>query len=395
MGPEGMRVAIVGAGIAGLTAAIALREIGADCHVYERATHLREIGAGIQLSPNGTRILHRLGLAEPLARVATRPRAVEVRRWDDDSLIGRTPLGEPCEELYGAPYYVLRRADLHQTLLERLPQGIVHLGLKCTRVDVDRERPRVDFANGHTVEADLVLAADGIRSSVRSQLLGDEPRFSGISVYRGVVPSHLVDHDPEGPRVLIRTGPGRHAVAYPVDNGRLVSFVATTPDRGEWREESWTAEGDPVDLLSHYEGWAPPLRALFEAAESVTRWALYDRPSVQGWTTPNLALVGDAAHPMLPFGAQGASQAVEDVAALAACLDQVSPDDLPKALQRYETVRRERTRTVQSFVQKNERDHHADDGREQIDRDRRALDEWSLEGRGWLFGYHAEKEAVE
>ena len=391
---KSIRVAIVGAGIAGLTAAIALHRIGIPARVYERADHLREVGAGIQLSPNGTRILHDLGLGPALDRVSVRPEFIEVRRWENDAPLARTRLGDDCEAMYGAPYLVLHRAELHRTLLDHVPDDTVRLGMACEGLERGPDGGTVlRFADGSSVTADLVIGADGIRSTMRDHLLCDEPRFSGHTVFRGVVDADRVPHSAVWPRVQIRMGPEQHCVSYPISSGRQVSFAATAPADDRWSTEAWDAPGDVDELLRAYQGWSTELRAMLAAATSVTRWMLFDRPAVSQWTNHSLALVGDAAHPMLPFGAQGASQAIEDIAVLAAALRD-GTDDVPGALHRYESVRRPRTRRVQEFIQDNEKDHHVADGEEQRTRDAESGQDWGLRQRAWLFGYHAEKEVT-
>ncbi|MEU6219986.1 FAD-dependent monooxygenase [Streptomyces sp. NPDC047022] len=386
-----MKIAVVGGGIAGLTTAVALTRAGVRCQVFEQTRHLREIGAGIQLSPNGSRPLHRLGLGPALRDIAVRPEAISVRRWDSGEELARTSLGSACEDMYGTPYYTVHRAELHQLLLEQLPRSIVHLGMRCVQADDLGDSARLHFDDGSTADADAVIGADGIRSAVRAQLLGDQPRFSGHQVFRGVVPARHAPRLAENPRVAIWMGPGQHCVAYPISGGRLISFAASAP-AGDWSVESWTAEGHLTDLLDTYGGWAGELRELLSGAPTVTRWALHDRPPVDRWTTGRLALVGDAAHPMLPFGAQGASQAIEDAMVLAACLASGNTAEVPETLKRYESVRRPRTEQVQRFIQENERNHHVDDGQAQQKRDIAMDGEWALKGRQWLFGYDYDEE---
>jgi salicylate hydroxylase len=386
------RIAVVGAGIAGLVAAAALQRHGVRGQVFEQTRHLREIGAGIQVSPNGSRVLHRLGLGATLARVATRPAALEVRRWDDGSLLARSPLGDTCEAAFGFPYYTIHRADLHQSLLELVTEGTVHLGKRCLAVDQDPDAVRLKFDDGTTTAADLVIGADGIRSAVRRVLVDDEPRYSGHTMYRGLVPADRVPHLAGEPRITIWLGPGQHCVCYPVSGGRQFSFAASAPC-DTWHVESWSAAADSADLLAAYRGWHDDVLGVLSAAGGLTRWALHDRPPVPTWTGDRLVLVGDAAHPMLPFGAQGASQAIEDTAALVACLDGVAPSGLAAALARYERVRQPRVARVRRFIAANESSHHLDDGQDQRRRDESIGDEWRLREREWLFGYDAEGAA--
>ncbi|MFG3494208.1 FAD-dependent monooxygenase [Streptomyces sp. NPDC047928] len=389
MGRDGMRVAVVGAGIAGLTAAAALNRAGVRTRVFEQTGHLGEVGAGIQLSPNATGLLHRLGLGDSLASVAVRLEAIEMRRWDTDEVLMRTELGDACEEMYGAPYLSVHRADLHRLLLDRVPDDTVTLGARCTGVEERGDEVVLRFADGTTETADVVVGADGIHSAVRETLVADEPRYSGQTVYRGLVPADRLGHLLTEPRVMIRLGPGRHCVCYPISGGKQISFVATAP-ADEWRTESWTEPASTRELVAAYDGWTEDVRELLGAADSVTRWALHDRDTVGRWSTDRITIAGDAAHPMLPFGAQGANQGIEDAVALAACLRTATADTVPEALVRYEAARRPRTEAVHRTIRENARNHHVADGAEQRDRDRSMNERWGLRGQEWLFGYDAE-----
>jgi salicylate hydroxylase len=390
MSTDRLRIAVVGAGIAGLTLAAALTRAGIRCTVFEQVPLLGEIGAGIQLSPNATRVLHRLGLAGQLDAVAVRPRSIEMRRWDNNDVLMRTGLGAECEAMYGAPYYTVHRADLHRSLLGLLPRDMIHLGQRCVGVEERADCVELHFEGGSTATADIVVAADGIHSVVREFLVADEPRFSGQTVYRGLVPADRLAHLLPEPKVVIWLGPGQHCVCYPISGGRLVSFAATTP-AGVWRTESWFAQGRVGDLLSAYQGWNGDVRDVLAAADAVTRWALHDRDPVDRWSSERVTLVGDAAHPMLPFGAQGAAQAIEDAAALAACLSTVTPDRVFAALKQYAEIRKPRTETVHRTIRENARNHHFSDGDQQRRRDRAMDENWGLQGQEWLYGYDAER----
>lgn len=388
MSVTGMRVAVVGAGIAGLTFAAALLEAGIQCQVYERAPELGEVGAGIQLSPNGTRLLHRLGAGAALDAQAVRPAAIEMRRWDSGGLLMRTGLAQACEDMFGGPYYCLHRADLHTVLLNLLPSDAIRLGTQCVAVTDNDGEATIEFADGSVVTADVVVGADGIHSVVRQALIDDEPRFSGQAIYRGLIPAHRLPGLLTEPRVQLWLGPGQHCVCYPISAGELVSFVATTP-AGDWRGESWTEEGKAADVIEAYQGWNDDVQAVLDAAGTVTRWALHDRAPVSRWSGQRITIVGDAAHPMLPFGAQGANQAIEDAVTLAVSLAAATPSGVTGALRRYEKIRRPRTEHVQRTIQANARNHHYADGEEQRARDQAMDENWGLRGQAWLFGYDA------
>jgi salicylate hydroxylase len=307
----------------------------------------------------------------------------------------RTPLGAECEQRFGAPYYTVHRADLHGGLLELLPQGILRLGLRCVRVTERDEEVELEFADGRVFTADVVVGADGIRSVIRQRLVGDAPRFSGQTIYRGLVPAERVPFLAENPGVQLWLGPGQHCVAYPVSRGRRISFGATTAAPADAEHaESWSVRGRTADLLAAYHGWHPQVRALLAAADSVGRWSLYDRDAVPRWSTARITLLGDAAHPMLPFLAQGANQAVEDAVVLAACLRRTGADGVAGALRRYQELRRPRTEEIQRRSRANVRNLHVADGDHQRRRDEDLADGADLSSHQWLYGYDAELAAL-
>lgn len=388
MGADRLRVAVVGAGIAGLTVAAALDRAGLRCAVFEQARQLREVGAGLQLSPNATGPLRRLGLGGHLDRVAVRPAAIEMRGYADGRPRGRTPLGAEAERRYGAPYLTVHRADLHRGLLDRLPPGTVHLGRRCVALDGEPDRVTLRFADGGTHTADVVVGADGIHSVVRGLLVDDEPRFCGQVVYRGLAPAERLAHLVREPKVLVWLGPGQHLVCYPISGGTLVNVVASTP--GQWRAESWTAPGRVEDLAGSYADWHDDARQVLTATDTVTRWALHDRDPVGAWSRGRITLAGDAAHPMLPFGAQGANQAVEDAVVLAGCLAGRTRAGVPAALRRYQRLRMPRTARVQQAMRANATHHHEPDGAAQRERDRTLARDIDLPGMDWLYGYDTE-----
>jgi salicylate hydroxylase len=381
-----MRVAIIGGGISGLAAAAALARAGVSYEVYEQAPELKEIGAGIQVSPNGARLLHRLGMGPALDRTAVRPDAIEVRRWHDDSLLAATPLGAACERMYGVPYYTMHRADLHAGLLALVDPAHVHLDKQCVGVASTASEVTVSFADGTSVTSDVVLGADGIRSTVRGQLMSDRPRFAGHAIFRGLVPAHEVPELAVQNKVVIWMGPGQHCVSYPISAGKLVSFAASSP-ASESHGESWTSRASTTEVLAAYDGWSPVARSLLAATDEVSVYLLHDREAVPSWGTDRIMLIGDAAHPMLPFGAQGASQGIEDAVAVAAALGGAA--DAPAALRSYEQVRRTRIKDVHAFIQENERNHHVEDDAAKA-RDEHMAEDFGLRQREWLFAYDAE-----
>jgi salicylate hydroxylase len=389
-----MRVIVIGAGIGGLAAALTLRRAGLDVTVFEQAAELREVGAGIQISPNAARILYRLGLEDPMLRLGVRPRSILFRRWDDGRELARQPLAGACEQNFGAPYYNFHRADLLDLLSAAVPAGVLHLDHRCVGLTQHADRVEVQFHNGATAAADVVVGADGIHSTVRKAIMGPEsPRFSGHVAYRGLVPSDRIEHLKLELAVTAWWGPEHHFVNYYVGAGaRYHNWVAITP--GEWRVESWTAKGEVADALKEFEGWHPQIRALIGAVETTNRWALYDRNPLPRWTVGRVTLIGDAAHPMLPYMAQGAVQSIEDGAVLAKCLEHADPRDVSAALSRYEQTRKPRASRCQEGSRHNAVMFHLPDGEEQRRRDANIASAATapLPQNAWLYGHDVEAE---
>ncbi|MCF6744053.1 salicylate 1-monooxygenase [Blastococcus sp. KM273128] len=376
---------MVGAGIAGLTVANTLIASGADCHVFEQAGQFADVGAGIQVAPNAARVLHRLGLGPSLDAVAVRPRRIEMRRWDDGAVLRSTDL-EPCAELFGAPYYTVHRADLHRVLVEHLPCGVVHLGRRCVGAVEGPDGVALRHSDGSTTTVDVGIGADGIRSVLRRLVADDEPTFSGQHIVRGLVPGTAVPELAADPRVQLWLGPGQHLVCYPVRGGRLISFGATIP-ASTAGDESWTAPGSASELRARYWDWHPVVDRILAAAEEVTRWALHDREVLHRWSTARTTLVGDAAHPMLPFLAQGANQAIEDAMVLARGLRGIATGEVAPALLGYEELRRARTEEVHRTSRRNTQMLHLPDGPEQRERDAVLGRTADVRTQAWLFGH--------
>lgn len=387
-----MQVSIVGAGLSGLTLAAALTADGIECQVFEQAPALGEVGAGIQIAPNASRLLHRLGLQARLRAVAVRPAAIEMRRWDDNQLLARTALGAQCEELFGAPYYTMHRADLHSALLSLLPADTVRLGMRCVAVEQTGDGVLLHFAGGSTQRCDVVAGADGIHSQVRDSLVRDAPQPSGQTIYRGLAPADRLEFLLAEPKVILWLGPGRHCVCYPISAGRMISFAATAPADG-WHTESWSARGHVEDLLAAYRGWHPQALRVISAADAVSRWALHDRDPVPRWSSGRVTLVGDAAHAMLPFLAQGANQAVEDAIALAGVLRTRGHGDIAAALRHYQDLRLPRTAQIQRLSRANSATMHLRDSDEQRTRDASIGATQNLRAKDWLYGYDADSAA--
>lgn len=378
---RGLRVGVVGAGIGGLSAALSLLAAGFDVHVYEQARTLGEVGAGVQVSPNASRVLYGLGLAGELARTAVRPLALHQRRWDDGRTLLRTPLGERIEERFGFPHYQMHRADLLTALAAAIPAERVHLGHRLVAVADDGDRVRAGFAGGAERDLDVLVGADGIHSTVRGLLFGPErPRFTGCVAYRGLIPADRVRDLSIEVTAQVWLGPGGHFVHYYVSSGQLLNFVAVV-ERDAWGRESWTERGEVAEARAAYDRWHPQVRGILAAVDETFVWALFDRPPLERWSRGRVTLLGDACHPMLPFMAQGAAQAIEDGATLAACL--AGGDGPPEALRRYERLRLPRATRVQALSAGNKTRFHLPDGPEQ-----RARDEAMAAG-GTDFSYRA------
>jgi len=389
-----MRIIVIGAGIGGLAAALTLRRAGFEVQVFEQASELREVGAGIQISPNAARILQRLGLEQPMRRMGVRPRATVIRRWDDGRVLARQPLADACERDFGAPYYHFHRAELLDVLSAAVPAGVVHLDHRCVGLTQRGDHVEVHFHSGATADADVVVGADGIHSTVRNGIMGPEsPRFSGHVAYRGLVPATRVAHLGIEVGASVWWGPDHHFVHYFVGEGaRYLNWVALTP--GEWRVESWTARGEVADALKEFEGWHPQVRAIIGAVETTNRWALYDRAPLPRWTVGRVTLMGDAAHPMLPYMAQGAVQSIEDAAVLAKCLQGADAHDVGAALVRYEQTRKPRASQCQEGSRRNAIMFHLADGEEQRSRDANLASSATapLPQNAWLYGHDVEAE---
>jgi salicylate hydroxylase len=378
---SGLRVAVVGAGIGGLTLAAALAAAGVDCRLFERTRRLAEVGAGVQLSPNAVRPLRRLGVS---LAAAVPVEALEIRGRRGNP-VARTVFGPACECRYGAPYLAVHRADLQGSLLSSVDPSRVRLGSAVAGVD---PAGRVLLAGGSAYEADVVVGADGVRSVVRGLLTADRPVFSSYAAYRGTVPMDRLPAAADRPLVRMWLGPGRHLVCYPVSGGSAMSFAAVAPS-DDAAAESWSAAADPAELVAAFAGWPAAVEALTRAAGTVGRWPLHDREPLRTWSTGRVTVLGDAAHPMLPFLGQGANQAVEDAVALAAALAGTDATGVPAALARYETARIARTAGIQQQSRGHADWMHLEDGPGQRDRDRVLHRSSALEDRAWLFDHDA------
>nr|WP_087574868.1 FAD-dependent monooxygenase [Sphingomonas sp. CDS-1] len=363
----GQRIAIIGGGIGGLTAALLLIQRGFDVHIYERAPQLLELGAGLQLGPNAVRILHAIGLAGGLARIGCQAPQFAIRRWKDGEQIAAREQAR-FEEIYGVPNYTVHRGELLSLLLHEFPQERVHVSHACQSIADDGQQVRIGFANGREEVADLVIGADGIHSTIRAAIIGpDKPLFSGFCAYRGIIPADRFDRIGEDKRAACWLGPGAHIAHYPISAGALINVVGVVTEPS-WTRESWFDQASKAEYLAHLQDWHPGLRAIVSALEDeeIMKWALYDREPLPTWSRGRVVLLGDAAHAMLSFMGQGAAQAIEDGAVLARCLDTLAPDI---ALSTYERTRRPRASQIQAASRANGVTFHLPDGAAQQERD--------------------------
>jgi salicylate hydroxylase len=383
-----MRVIVIGAGIGGVAAAGALRKLGVEVAVYERASRLGEVGAGLQIGPNGVKVLRALGLDDALKGLAFEPTEIVSVDWQTAAQRFRQPLKTITRQQFGAPYVTAHRADLHRLLLDRVPDAVMTLDARCTGVESFEHHAVASFADGTQVEADLIVGADGIKSVVRETLFGPAPaRFTEQIGWRAILPIELVPTS-IGPNKSVHIdrseyvgwiGPAGHVICYPIRGGELYNmFVGRVST--EWAEESWTAPSTPQEMLTAFAGWNDALLEMLSKVQHVFKWGIYDRDPLTQWTRGRISLLGDAAHPMMPTLAQGASITLEDAYALARNVARHS-DDPRQGLVAYERERIARARRVQLQA------------REQFDNNRKVPAPPPL-SRDWIFEHDATAEPM-
>jgi salicylate hydroxylase len=389
------RIAIVGGGIGGLAAAAFLHRAGLSATVYEQAAELKEVGAGLVVAPNAARLIRRLGVMDQFEQSAVRmDTGWEFRRWEDGTVISVEKLHGVCERLYGEHTYAIHRANLLDVIRTAVPMGIVQLDSRCVSVTPDDEGVRLLFADGRTAQADIVIGADGVHSVVRGVVTQPTPpEYSGICAFRALVPAAEAPEFSRRRAHTLWVGPGHHLVHYPISAGRYVNLVAFAP-ANDYTEESWSATATREELLAEFDGWDSRLLELISAAGTPGRWALLDRAPLKRWSSGSVTLLGDAAHPMFPFFAQGAAQSIEDAAVLATCLaaDVGNPE---VALKRYESARIGRTTRLQEASHARAHINHLPDGPEQQARDASLGEADPLVQNDWIYGYDAEAAVLE
>jgi 2-polyprenyl-6-methoxyphenol hydroxylase-like FAD-dependent oxidoreductase len=347
------RIAIVGAGMGGLTAAATLRRAGFSVDVYEQARRFARIGAGIQMMPNSMKVLRVLGVEELVRSRSFEPYSHLNRVWDTGEVLRELPMPE---SLFGAPYLCMHRGDLHDALASIVPADRVHLGRKLAGLDQAGDgQVTLTFEDGSRAVADAVVGADGVHSLVRDIIVGpDMPLHKGRIAYRAIFPSHLVGRDVGGSRTKW-WGIDRHIVIYYTRPDRSeIYFVTSVPEPAEWMtRESWSATGDVVELREAYVGFHRDVRAVLDGCPSCHKWAILEREPLATWSDGRVVLLGDACHPMTPYMAQGAATAMEDAAVLARCLGDVDGEDIEGAFRRYEAHRKPRTSKIQAISSAN------------------------------------------
>lgn len=352
------KIVIAGAGIGGLCAALALAKQGFEVVVYEQSQQLGEVGAGLQLSPNAMHVLQALGVAEKIKAKAFRPESAVMRHFKTGNTYFTVPLGECATHKYGADYLHIHRADLHAVLHDESVKlkVSIHLGQIVQSYQQTPQNLTIQLGNGESLEADLLIGADGIKSKVHACMLGQTPaQFTGQVAWRGVVEANKLPKGLIKPNANLWVGPGKHFVSYYLRGGDLVNFVAVE-ERTDWQKESWNEQGNIKELRASFAGWHPEVTELLAANEQCFLWALFGRQPLSQWTEQRVTLLGDACHPMLPFLAQGAAMAIEDSYVLAHCLTNAS--NTQAALKTYQEQRLSRTRDIQLGARKNASLYH-------------------------------------
>jgi 2-polyprenyl-6-methoxyphenol hydroxylase-like FAD-dependent oxidoreductase len=342
------KILIIGGGIGGLACALALIRRGIAVAVYEQAAELREVGAGVQLGANGTRVLHALGLKEALEATQVVASGKQARLWNTGQTWTTFDLSAVSQERYGAPHIFMHRGDLQAALadaIRREQPDAIRLGYRFAALTQTDSGVTVTFENGTRAEGALAIGADGIRSPVRACLFGpDRPEFTGVVAWRGLVPMERLPARLRSNAATNWLGPARHILHYPVRRGEVMNIVAFV-ERDDWQIESWTERGTHEELADDFRGWHADVHTIFRHIDEPFKWALMIRPAMARWSNGRVTLLGDACHPTLPFLGQGAVMAIEDAYVLAGAVAKHA-DDHTAAFAYYEAARRERTAAI-------------------------------------------------
>ena len=386
------RIAIAGAGIAGLGTALALLEHGFEVCLYEQSSQLAEVGAGLQISPNGVKVLQHWGLESELTPLVCEAAGKEIRLWSTGQRWKLFDLGEDCRARFGAPYWMVHRGDLHQVLaraVQARSPGCITLSTRIVAAHSAGAGIRLQTAQGRSFEADALIAADGVHSLLRQQCLGeDKPQFMDLLAWRGLVPMQRLPEHLRRPVGTNWVGPGAHVITYPVHGAQWMNVVGIV-ERGDWRGESWTEPGSHEELLRDFDRWHDDVRTLMSHIDQPFKWALLGREPRRGWAHGAMCLVGDAAHPTLPFLAQGANMALEDAAVMGRCL--AAAPTPSEAFARFESLRWQRTADIVNRSRDNAQRFHnpqlADDAVAVAYVDREWQPESVRRRYDWLFEY--------
>jgi salicylate hydroxylase len=392
------RIAIVGAGIGGLTLALALRQRGLEADIYEQAAQLTEIGAAIALSANGTRELERLGCLNALTAVSTEPTELIYRGWSSDERIAAFPvrLDGSYRQRFGAPYFGIHRADLQRILGSAHGADRLHLGHRLASLTEGEDGVDLRFDNGLRVTADVVIGADGVRSAVRRHVTGEAAaRYSRTSAFRGIVPIEALPSLPDPEAIQFWMGPNAHLLHYAIGGERkAINYFAVVEGPDIWpNPQGATAPIDHQVALDAFQGWHPAVREMIAAARHTVRWGLFTVPPVLRWSRGRVVLMGDSVHGMLPHHGQGANTTIEDAVTLATLLSQDGMGELEHLFARYQAMRQPRTRKIQRSAWDTNRELHLPDGAGLIGRNQRVA---AFPDRfGWIHAFDARLTADE
>lgn len=393
------KIIIAGGGIGGMAAALSLLRRGYDVDVYEQAAELGEVGAGVQISPNGSRALDALGVFDALRQASCEPRRKEFRLWNTGRAWEMFDLGKIAIEKYGYPYLTVYRPDLLTTLTDAvtaIKPDAIHLGAHVEDVELTDDQATLHLSGGRSVTGDILIGADGVKSTVRKSLFGDdEANFTGMIAWRAVIPMEKLPEHMRQMKGWTWIGPGGHLVNYPLRGGQLMNMIGTI-ERDDWQVESWYTQGAIEECANDFKGWHEDVQTLIHAAPSIMKWAFMERTPRQVWSKGRATLLGDACHATLPFLAQGAVMSIEDGVVLGRCIDKY--DDPVEALKRYEAARVDRTtRMVLGAKDNTARFHEAalatEEGAEKY-----MESEWSrapIQDRyDWLYSYDVETAEI-
>ncbi|KAG2145711.1 hypothetical protein BD769DRAFT_1660826 [Suillus cothurnatus] len=373
-----LNIVVIGCGLGGLAASYCLAQAGHTITILEAASAIGEVGAGVQASPNVSRLLMRWGLGPRLEELGVKIQAISLKRWTNDEVVGWTSLGDVIEKEYGSPFYLLHRADFHR-MLYSVTESYCNIRVNSRVVSVDPLTPSVTLASGEVVTADLIIGADGVKSVTREYVVGgpDKPRVTGDAAYRALIPTEKLLQDDELKPLVekmesnIWMGPGGHIVGYTIRAKKEFNLVMMHPDEGA--VESWTAEGNVDKMKEYYKGWSTTVQKLLALVPSTLDWKLMDRDPLPSWIHKDgrLVLLGDSCHPMLPYRAQGSAMAIEDAAVLGNIFSHCSDrSQILPLLYAYQSLRYDRATATQTSSSLNRHIFHRPDGPEQEDRDR-------------------------